>query len=102
MLYWTIIQSLQKGSDDPNDLQKFFVPPKRTDDLQNESWTDLFAKRQPLWMIQIICKKILTEGRKYVVIDKDIDADGDDDNPSYKHQNTIFAAETHSDAGKKI
>ena len=34
---------------------------------------------------------------------KDNDADGDDDNsPHYKHQNTIFAAETHSDAGKKI
>ena len=34
---------------------------------------------------------------------KDNDADGDDDNsPHYKHQNTIFAAETHSDVGKKI
>ena len=53
-----IFLSLQKGSDDPDHLEKlFFVPPKRPDH---------------------------------------------DDNPSYKHQNTIFAAETHSDAGKKI
>ena len=34
---------------------------------------------------------------------KDNVADGDDDNPPhYGHENTIFTAETHSDAGKKL
>ena len=47
-------------------------------------------------------QKIPTEEGKYVAIGKDIDAGGDYDNPHYKHQNTIFAAETHSDAEKKI